>query len=140
MDSPKNHEIDFIKAFIIKERQERFLALVQNKKSRKKFRLLLAHNIEFSENKGENRLIKKEEDNDEKIYQLLKKYGAPDACHIMCESSKYDDSEANLKEALNELFNSGFGYIISCIPGKLAYYQGEDTFNKLILLNQLSNV
>ncbi len=41
----------------------------------------------------------------------------------------------DLKEAINELFNMDFGYIISCIPGKLAYYQGEDIFNKAILLN-----
>lgn len=133
MNSPNNHEVTFIKSFVVKDRQERFLALVQSKKNRNKFRLLLAHNIELKKEK--KLFIKKEEDNKEQIYKLLKQNGSPDTCHIICESSNYDNKEMDLKEAINELFSMNFGYIISCIPGKLAYYQGEDTSHKAILLS-----
>lgn len=57
MNSPNNHEVTFIKSFVVKDRQERFLALVQSKKNRNKFRLLLAHNIELKKEK--NSLSKK---------------------------------------------------------------------------------
>jgi len=130
---PNNHEVSFIKFFIAKERQERFLALVENKKKRKKLRLLLAHSLVL--NNERIRPINKEEDNKEQIYQILKKNGSPDNCHIICESSKYDDKDMDLKDALNELFDMDLGYIISCIPGKLAYYQGEGPFYKAILLS-----
>jgi hypothetical protein len=46
----------------------------------------------------------------------------------------------NLKEILHELLAQDFGYIISCIPGKLAYYQGESPLNRVVLNNQSSNV
>jgi hypothetical protein len=138
MDSQRSHEIDFIKTFIVKEKQERYLGLIQHTKSRKKFRLILAHTIEINKKKAQP--LKKEEDNEEHIYQLLKNYGAPDICHVMCENSNYDAKETGLREALHELYNMDFGYIISCIPGKLAYYQGEDPLNKAILLDQISNV
>jgi hypothetical protein len=137
MDSQNIHEIGFIKSFVVKEKQERFLSLIQNKKNRKKLRLLLAHNIVLNE---KDNILKKEDYSEERIYMLLKKYGAPSVCHIICESSKYDDTEADLKESLHELYTLDFGYIISCIPGKLAYYQGESPSCRVILLNQLSNV
>ncbi len=137
MDSQNIHEIGFIKSFVVKEKQERFLSLIQNKKKRKKLRLLLAHNIVLNE---KDNILKKEDYSEERIYMLLKKYGAPSICHIICESSKYDYTETDLKEALHELYTLDFGYIISCIPGKLAYYQGEHPSCRVILLNQISNV
>jgi len=133
MYSQNIHEVAFIKAFIVKEKQERLLALVQNKKSRKKFCLLLAHNIEI--NTKFTHPLKKEGDNGGQVHGLLKKHGAPDICHIICENSKYDNKEMQLKEALHELFTTDFGCIISCIPGKLAFYQGEDAFSRVLLIS-----
>jgi len=122
------HEIAFIKSFVDKDKQERLLILVQ--KNRNKFRSLIPHKIEI--NKKYASFLDKQEDK-EFIYQSLKKYGAPDICHVICENSKYDNIEMNLREGLHELFTVDFGYIISCIPGKLAYYQGEDSYNRAIL-------
>lgn len=136
MDSQNIHETAFIKTFIIKEKQERLLALIQNKKSRKRFRLLLAHNIEV--NKKYVQILKTEEINIEYLRQLLKKYGSPNTCHIMCENSNYDDKEMTLNEALNEFINRDISFIMSCIPGKLAYFQGEGFAKKIILFNQES--
>ena len=135
MDSQNTHEIAFIESFVVKQKKLRLLSLVQN---RKKFCLLLAHNIELNTKYAHP--LRKGEDNEEQIYKLLRKYGAPLICHIICENSRYDNTEMNLKEVLHELYARDFGYIISCIPGNLAYYQGEDSFNKVILLNQSSNV
>lgn len=132
MHTQKNHEIEFVKNFIVKEKQDRFLTLINNKKKRNKLRLLIAHRMDFI--KTNIYLIDKNNICKNDIYLILKKYGAPENCYIICESSIHDRKEMKIKEALDILFNSGLGFILSCIPGEVAYYQGEN-FSNIILLN-----
>lgn len=127
------HEIAFIQNFVVKEKQDRMLAIRHN---RKKLRLLLAHKIELK--KQFVHFLKNDEAKAENLYLMLKKYGASDICYTICENSKYDYQEVNLKEVLSKILNRDFGIIISCIPGKLAYYQGEDVLCKILLIQEPS--
>jgi hypothetical protein len=129
------HEVGIIRAFIVPHRQERFLTLLENPKARRK---LLAHfshlgdairpglDLRFAHR------IPPGEQTRERIYSLLKDRGAPDICHVMgpCE---LDGQDVELWEALNEIFELSFGNFLSCIPGKLAYFGGENYNERYIL-------
>ena len=67
------------------------------------------------------------------IEMLLKRKGALDSCHVTSSNADIDDREMPLREALRETVGSGFGTIISCIPGKLAYFEGEEQNERYIL-------
>jgi hypothetical protein len=38
-----------------------------------------------------------------------------------------------LHQALQETIGQGYGTLISCIPGKLAYFEGEEVNHRFIL-------
>jgi hypothetical protein len=51
--------------------------------------------------------------------------GAGPKCWIISEWDKLDAREMDLETALRETIGYGMGTIISCIPGKLAYFEDE---------------
>lgn len=126
------HELLLISSFVLKERQERYKNLIATSKGRKKFRAYIAHFKDFNSkdytplNNCQDFL---------QLYYLLKSKGAPDLCYIISEHSDYDMQDLPLLQATENLFNSGVSYFLSCIPGKLVYYEGEE-FNKKILLSK----
>ena len=67
------------------------------------------------------------------IYEELKSRGAPDSCHIISSDSALDQAKLNLKEALEKTVGYGMGTIICCIPGRLAYYEGEESSTRILL-------
>jgi len=63
------------------------------------------------------------------IEKLLKKQGAGNTCYVMTSlESDIDGKELPLIKALEDLIWSGSPFIISCIPHKLAYFQGEQSY------------
>ena len=49
---------------------------------------------------------------------------APNECYVISNDSRYDGMTMQLDEALDRV---GEGSILLCIPGQLAYYEGEDS-------------
>ncbi|TQR16226.1 hypothetical protein [Psychrobacillus vulpis] len=84
--------------------------------------------------------IPKPNSDPEEIEKLLKKQGAGNMCYVMTSLNSYiDGEELPLIKALEDLIWSGMPFIISCIPNKLAYYQGEQAYGspqKYILKRQ----
>jgi hypothetical protein len=62
------------------------------------------------------------------IYELLIKNGAEKKCYSLSYNGKIDGKELPLREALEQAVGYGFPSIISCIPGKLAYFEAEQGF------------
>lgn len=60
------------------------------------------------------------------VYQLLRSKGAGETCWAISEDSAIDGRELELRIALEKIMGSGMGTILSCIPGKLALFEGED--------------
>jgi len=54
----------------------------------------------------------------------LRRLGAPETCHIISEG-KLDGEEMHLGSALKEVVGGGLGTVISCVPGRLGYFEGE---------------
>ncbi len=62
----------------------------------------------------------------ETIFSLLISKGAKQTCWVISEDIDMDGRELDLKPTLEKVIGSGMGTILSCIPGKLAYFEGED--------------
>jgi hypothetical protein len=126
------HEEKLIKSFLLPERQPRYLALLSasNPKNRAKLRSYLAHcrDIDMC---FAFRVPSKQQNIDD-IYMRLKEKGAPDMCHVLSENIRIDNRELPLKKALEETIGMGMGTFLSCIPGKLAYYEGEEPGERYI--------
>ena len=49
--------------------------------------------------------------------------GAPETCHVI--GGEHDGKDLELLTALKQIVCYGTGTVLSCIPGKLAYFEGE---------------
>jgi len=68
-----------------------------------------------------------------KIEKLLRVRGAPAACWLVSERSEWDGRQMPLANALDSVIGAGFGTVISCIPGRLGYFEGEGPENRHLL-------
>ena len=113
-----------IRAFIVPHRQERYLGFIANPKKRAKLLGELAHfralNPEFQV------AIPPNQQNPEGVLKILRSRGASQRCWVISENREIDGLETDLTMALEETIGRQMGTIISCVPGKLAYFEDED--------------
>ena len=64
----------------------------------------------------------------QEIERLLTEQGAGDICYVMSINEAIDGKEMDLKTAIDRVFGYGLSSIISCINGKLAYFQAEQEY------------
>jgi hypothetical protein len=62
----------------------------------------------------------------------LRAAGAPD-CHVPGGSADTDGRDLPLREALALVVGSRLGALIICIPGELAYHEGEEDNDRWLL-------
>ena len=65
---------------------------------------------------------------------MLRSRGAGDSCYLVSEDPALDAQRLSLSEALNRIVGKGMGTLLSCVPGKLAYFEGEGPSDRYILL------
>ena len=129
------HEQATVKAFIVRARQERFSSFLLSPKNRKKFTQELAHFRWFDDRFAT--AVSWKVDPSLKLWdrhlqglgnvsRLLRSKGAGQTCWVISEDSKIDGQQLRLESALESVLGNGMGTILSCIPGKLAYFEGED--------------
>ena len=130
-----DHEQGAIRAFVQPDKQERFLGFLANPKNRKKLTKSLAHFRWFDQRFAtpipwrvdpNAKLWERHLQGIENIYLLLKSKGAGMTCWCISEDSEIDGRELDLRAALELVSGRGIGTILSCVPGKLAYFGGED--------------
>jgi hypothetical protein len=73
------------------------------------------------------------EQNPADILLLLRKRGAPGECIFLAEDAALDGRRLPLDEAVAAVVGRGMGAFISCVPGRLAYFEGEDPSERCIL-------
>jgi len=120
-----------IRAFIRPERKSRLLELLASPKGRKKLRASLAHFRDLDMRFAQTLLPSKNGAGD--IEATLRAKGAPDTCHILSESAALDGRDMSLGLALAEIVGRGMGAFVSCIPGKLGYFESEESGERYIL-------
>lgn len=126
------HEEQFIKTFIVSPKRERYTSLFGSSKGRSKMIQGFYHLHDLDERLATK--ISPGEQSVESIFRTLKSKAAPDLCYVISTNEKLDGKEAQLSEVLREIVGTcNDGTFISCIPGKLGYYEGEDIDTRLIL-------
>ena len=68
----------------------------------------------------------------ERIHELLRARGAPDRCYVIGDGD-LEGQEPLLLDALDHVVDGFTGTILSCVAGRLAYFQGEDFVDRFIL-------
>jgi hypothetical protein len=131
------HEAAVIRAFVQRDKQERFLGFLANPKNRRKFTESLSHFRWFDQRFAAPLQWKvdqapkltpwgKHVSGIDNIYRLLKSKGAGMNCWVMSEDSEIDGREMDLRAALEHVNGRQIGAILSCVPGKLAFFESED--------------
>jgi hypothetical protein len=119
-----NHEEELIRAFILPHRRERFLEMIAKPKKRAKLLTQLSHfkalDPRFTIAIPPNR------QNPSSLAKILRAKGAGATCYVVSENSRLDGKEVELESALEETVGYQMGTLISCIPGKLGYFEDED--------------
>jgi hypothetical protein len=117
------HESAFVESFVVKARRERALAFLASSKNRHKFTSKFDHH-------GRNyfipeciRSIEPRFQHSPNIADILRAMGAPERCHFI--GGERDGEDVDLLTALQEVVGYGTGTVLSCVPGKLAYFEGE---------------
>jgi hypothetical protein len=118
------HEQAFVESFVQRERRERSLLCLANPKKRRKFVHEFAHHGTYILTPECLRSIKPSQQNPDSICAILRSLGAPDTCHVMSEGS-FDGKEMELLAALKGIVGYGMGTVISCLPRRLGYFEGE---------------
>jgi len=123
------HESRFTAVFVRPERRDRFEQQLStgrgqkrtNKKGRKRAEILanLEHWVQFERVEE----IPLNSRSVEAILQTLRAAGSPERCYVISECEKLDAKLWLLEDIVKHLDEHAvFGTIISCEPGRLAYY------------------
>jgi hypothetical protein len=121
------HERAFVGSFLQKARRERALLCLANPKKRHEY-------IEWLIDSGRDvlvpecvRSIQPNQQHPDPICAILRSLGAPETCYLISEHSSYDGKELSLLAAIKEIIGNGdgMGSVISCLPGRLGYFEGE---------------
>lgn len=107
------------RAFVIPAKRERLLALFGSAKRRKQARNDLNHFADW------DRRFAQSVDSSTDVLMLLRKAGAPPACHVISDSSEFDGREMPLDEAVSACEGYFFASVLCCVPGKLAFFFDE---------------
>ena len=119
-----------IRAFIAPPQQRRWLALLASKNRRRSFLDHLNHCGDFDERYATPLRSMTN------IADLLLSRGAGPICYVISDLSSIDGRELPLSEATLQADLGGFGTLICCLPGRLAYYQDEAGSQRRLLLDR----
>lgn len=67
------------------------------------------------------------------ITQRLRALGAPDTCFVISENETLDGRKMPLDEAVRAVLWGDYGTLLSCVPGRLAFYCDEAPLDVTIL-------
>jgi hypothetical protein len=125
------HEEQFARSFIVPKKRDRYLTLLESKRGRAKLLDGLNHCRDLDSSCAT--LIPSNQQSDSSIESLLRRKGAPETCYVMSDNRDIDGREMSLSDALTETVGMGAGTFISCVPGKLGYFELEGFDGRYIL-------
>ncbi len=117
------HEAAFAKAFITSEKRARFIQYLATPKRRQEMLERLGHDLPYLP--GFATEIPGTQDFPDELAKLLTAKGAGPACYVIAGGLKADGRVLPLLEALTLVCLHPGGSILSCVPGRLAYYKPE---------------
>ena len=118
-------ELQFVEAFITSVKRQRLLDFFAAEKNRWKGLLELEH---FHPDIIEGRwaeAVPRTGSTPESISRTLRQKGAPNDCYVFSNCKELDRRFMPLDAAIREVHGVGIGTVVSCIPGELAFFEGE---------------
>ncbi len=64
---------------------------------------------------------------------MLRERGAPSTCYVLAADSDLDGRELPVGEALEAIIGMSNGAFVSCIPGRLGFYEYESMKSSYLL-------
>jgi hypothetical protein len=128
-------ELQFVESFVTKDKLDRLRGFFKSTKARWKGLLELEH---FHPGTLDARLaqdVPRSHATPEAIIQLLRQQGAPSECYVFSNCSEIDGRFMTLDEAIRQVHGIGIGTVVSCIHGRLAFFEGELFPDQHILSN-----
>jgi hypothetical protein len=136
------HEQALVHAFIAPTKRKRYLDRLASPKARGRFLANRLYHMTDLDSRYAERLdpgmplvplAQRHDAHIVQIYQLLRDRGAPETCFVISTDEDLDGGFHDLRSVLHAVVGSGSGTLISCLPGRLAYYEGEDANERFIL-------
>ena len=130
------HEEKIVSAFVLKEKQDRYRFLLGSSDPRRRGECLnrLNHWGDLDERYVIWQHIGSQAvKSNSEIAAVLRAKGCPKNVYVMGGSDATDGTVMPLAEALDAVQEAGWGAILSCIPGQLAYFYDEEGTRRAIL-------
>jgi len=115
-----NDEATLVSTFVNPLKRKHLIEILANPKRRHRATATLAH-------------FEGAADTPAAIESALRSRGAGDNCHVISENRAIDGKTLSLKAALEKVVGQGSGTLLSCVPGELAYYEGQAPSDRCIL-------
>jgi hypothetical protein len=123
-----------IRTFVVKSKRDRLVELLANRKRREDVTSSLAHFrdldsrfvVALPSSQQDARAIERE----------FRRRGAGESCYVVSENPDLDGQRMRLGEVLDRVVGGGMGTLVSCVPGLLAFFEGEGPSDRCILAAQ----
>lgn len=125
------HEESVVRAFVVSRKRDRMLSFLGNPKKRRAALDTLYHFGDLDDRFAEP--IPPRHQTPAGIAEALRNHGAPNSCWVISTNDSLDAREMLLDEALAAIVGYGEGNLVSCLPGKLAFFEGEGPEDRCIL-------
>lgn len=126
-----NDEATLISTFVNGAKRKHLIEILANPKRRHRATATLAHFNDFDPSVVVP--LGSEVQTPAAIEDALHSRGAGESCHVISENRAIDGKHLPLKTALEKVVGQGKGTLLSCVPGELAYYEGEGPAERCIL-------
>ena len=118
-----DHESGFLQ-FLVEPNRRRLKELLEmGEKRRNYLRSRLHHSVRLDPRYSQQ--LNGQDVSANALAPLLRKYGAPSDCYIFGSHEELDGRTMPLHDALDEVISIGAGTFISCVPGRLGFFQYE---------------
>jgi len=131
MDPKVERSAKIISAFVLPRQRARYFGFITGKTDLDKFASRLAHFDDF-----DPRFIVSVPNSKHTatgIEEALRRLGAPSRCFLLSENTPLNGTEGDLHSVLETVIGYGYGSIICCLPGRLAFFEGEGPSDRYIL-------
>ncbi|MBP7262150.1 MAG: hypothetical protein KBB37_12775 [Bacteroidia bacterium] len=123
--------IDFVKDFVTKEKQDRILQFLQNKKNWWKIKTEFHSSTPFDKRKLVE--IEPNQQYADKIYLKMKSFGTKEECFSLLDYLNDEPYNCKLEEKLSLTVGFLFETIIYCPNTKTGYFEGGHAKDRYIL-------
>jgi hypothetical protein len=124
------HEATFVAAFVVPDKRSRYLEFLPKPKRRGEILNRWNHFFDFIP----DRSTQIPRASASELAHALRQQGAGRLGYVIGDSSS-DGQELPLEDAIESALDSGWGAVVSCIPGRLALYLQEFPPGDAFILN-----